>query len=217
MIEMVLKPKRFNFEEHFGSTQSIKYEPRSNLSQHETLCINIDDPLFAGARFELKDFNINVTWPNVEQIGFYDCNLTHIEPGSLKGSDFIKYLIMIINFYFDFFDYNKKGLENANEIFLTNNRFRTLRGRIFEGLVNVDRIHMFQNKSLRRIGSDLFEGGLLNLSKIDLGGCALESIDLDMFKCVPNLRCLVINNEKLFNREFKESLRKSKELLFDII
>lgn len=99
---------------------------------------------------------------------------------------------------------------------MTSNKFRTLSGRIFEGFVNVERIHMFQNKSLKRIGSDLFEGGLLNLKKIDLGGCALESIDLNMFKCVPNLRCLVIHNEKLFNREFKESLRKSKELAFDI-
>lgn len=103
MIKMVLKPKRFDFETHFGWTQTIKYEPRSNVSQHKTVCINIDDPLFAGARFELKDFNIHVTWPNVEQIGFDDCNLTHIDPGSLKGSDLIKkYLIMIINFYFDY-------------------------------------------------------------------------------------------------------------------
>ena len=103
-------------------------------------------------------------------------------------------------------------------MFLCNNYFKKLTESIFEGLHNVTRIHMFENKYLDQIGPDLFKGNLNKLEKIDLGRSALESIDLDMFKCVPNLKCLVIRSgySKLLNYDFIENLRKSGKYSFDI-
>ena len=104
-----------------------------------------------------------------------------------------------------------------DEVFLCGNSFRTLETNVFAGLENVERIHMFLNKYLTSISRDLFNN-LPKLCKIDMYGSGLKSIDFDMFKSVPSLKCLVIHSDisKLFNRDSIEKLRESKKYSFDI-
>ena len=76
---------------------------------------------------------------------------------------------------------------------------------------------MFKNRNLRYIAPNVFNG-LDWLEKIDMYGSALESIDFDMFNCVPSLSCLVINsdNSRLLNRDFIKKVNESKKYKFYI-
>jgi hypothetical protein len=99
---------------------------------------------------------------------------------------------------------------------LVENYFRKLETDTFEGLANVTRIHMFENRLLSQIAPDLFKN-MPKLKKIDMRDSDLKSIDLNMFKCVPSLECLIISNKNpSLKRDFIESLNESKKYSFTI-
>ncbi len=104
-----------------------------------------------------------------------------------------------------------------DEVFLCGNSFRTLEANTFEGLENVETIHLFLNRYLTSISRDVFNN-LPKLCKIDMYGSGLQSIDFDMFNSVPSLKCLVIHSDysKELNRKKIDKLNESKKYSFYI-
>ena len=84
---MDLKSKLHDFEKSFGWTENIRFETCSYLNEGKVRSIQVDTPLFSGARFEVNEANVDVTWPNIVQINFD--KLTYIRPGSFKGLEII--------------------------------------------------------------------------------------------------------------------------------
>ena len=214
-MEIVFKVNLTNVEKEFGFTGNFKFEKSRISTNKHGEYLGIDNPLFFAAHIEkTSDTSVKISWPTVRQISFHDCKLQRIRQGAFKGNFIRKKIPFCISIYIYL---NIKGLENVDEVFLCGNSFRTLEANIFEGLENVERIHMFLNRYLTSMSRDAFNN-LPKLCKIDMYGSGLQSIDFDMFNSVPSLECLVIHSEhsKELNRENLGKLRESKKYSFYI-
>jgi hypothetical protein len=128
--------------------------------------------------------NIFESLINVEQLNLSSCNLTRLDVGVFNG------------------------LVNLKELFLFHNEFSSINADAFSGLTNVELIELTSCKNLSYVNGEAFRG-LNKLVKINMGFCALKTIDLIPFKKLPSLKCLVLHIKGLRNG-------KQNEYQFDI-
>ncbi len=116
--------------------------------------------------------NMFLSLINVTQLDLSYCNLCSLEVGTFNG------------------------LVNCQELFMFSNSFETLQSDVFTGLTNVERIYLSDCKNLRNVRGNTFRG-LDKLIKIDMNRSNIGDIDLDEFKGLKSLQCLVISNKKI--------------------
>jgi hypothetical protein len=120
--------------------------------------------------------NIFESLINVEQLNLSSCNLTRLDVGVFNG------------------------LVNLKELFLFHNKFSSINADAFSGLTNVELIELTSCKNLSYVNGEAFRG-LNKLVKINMGFCALKTIDLIPFKKLPSLKCLVLHIKGLGKRD----------------
>jgi len=147
--------------------------------------------------------NMFLSLVNVTQLDLCNCNLDSLEVGTFNG------------------------LVNCKDLFIMRNSFVTLQSDVFTGLTNVEQIHLSYCNKLRNVRGNTFRG-LDKLFKIDMTDSDIGDIDLDEFKGLKSLQCLVIRNKQIPiygrgyvkmhtpNEDFINRANQSKLYSFDI-